>query len=116
MKTNDVHLLKLEATAELAILLTVFNLSAASWWMLLALFLLPDLSILAYFWGTEAGATAYNLTHTYAVAIGTILAFYWISGFLPSPLWLVWPIHIAWDRMLGYGLKSPTSFHKTHLT
>ncbi|HEY2386937.1 MAG TPA: DUF4260 family protein, partial [Candidatus Binatia bacterium] len=28
---------------------------------------------------------------------------------------LIWLAHIGMDRLLGYGLKYPTSFHHTHL-
>lgn len=116
MKTNTVHVLRFEAATEFAIFLILFYFNNASWWHFLALFLLPDLAMLAYFWGNRTGAAAYNLAHNYVVAFGTMIAVYWLSGALPSPLWLVWPAHIAWDRMLGYGLKSPNSFHQTHLT
>jgi len=37
------------------------------------------------------------------------------SHFGLLPYLLIWTAHIAMDRALGYGLKYPTSFKKTHL-
>jgi hypothetical protein len=28
---------------------------------------------------------------------------------------LIWICHVSWDRMIGYGLKYPSSFKFTHL-
>ncbi len=78
-------------------------------------FLLPDLSIAAYLIGPRAGAAAYNAAHSYAIP--AILAI--VGAMLDHPaLMLVgalWTSHLAFDRMLGFGLKYPTSFGDTHL-
>ncbi|BDC53162.1 hypothetical protein F183_A54770 (plasmid) [Bryobacterales bacterium F-183] len=108
MKTNAVHLLRLEAAAELALATFLYQNTGGSWTVFALLFLLPDIAMLGYFAGPRYGAIAYNFAHTFVVpAILAVL--------FPSPLWLIWFAHIAFDRMVGYGLKLPTAFHHTHL-
>jgi hypothetical protein len=79
------------------------------------LFLLPDLLMVGYLFGVGTGAWAYNAGHTYSVSVALWLLAY--LGHLPSltPLALIWAAHIAFDRLLGYGLKYPSAFKDTHL-
>ena len=61
------------------------------------------------------GALVYNLAHTTALpalllATGVLLTLPWALAAS-----LVWLAHIGFDRMLGYGLKSPAGFGVTHL-
>ena len=46
-----------------------------------------------------------------ALGVGGVLA---ESG-TATQLALIWFLHIGADRLLGYGLKYPTSFKDTHL-
>jgi hypothetical protein len=108
--------LRWEAVAELALLLLIYRHAGGSWGWLGALFLLPDLAMLGYLHGPRTGAVAYNLGHSYAVAGAVLLLLWWIQGGAMDLRWLVWPIHIAFDRAVGYGLKSMSSFHETHLS
>ncbi len=80
-----------------------------------ALFLVPDLSMLAYFAGRRIGAVSYNLAHSYILPIALAAAGVVLSrhGLLAPAL--IWIAHIGFDRMLGYGLKYPTAFGHTHL-
>ena len=81
-----------------------------------ALFLAPDLAMLAYFAGPRAGALAYNLAHSAAFALALTLAgFFCRPADLAVTVGLIWIAHIGIDRALGYGLKYPTSFDDTHL-
>jgi hypothetical protein len=91
-----------------------------SWVWFAVLFLAPDLSLLGYLLGPKAGAWLYNLGHTYALALPVL------SGGLAIVLTghhrvvllgvgLIWCAHIGFDRLLGYGLKSPEGFKVTHL-
>jgi hypothetical protein len=79
-----------------------------------ALFLLPDLSMLGYLRSKRIGAIGYNLAHTYSAPALLAAGQWFLSGQL-SPLWLIWAAHIAFDRMLGYGLKESAGFGFTHL-
>ena len=57
----------------------------------------------------------YNLAHTYALALPLALAGFYLGSAVAAALGPIWIAHIDFDRMLGYGLKSPTQFKDTHL-
>ena len=85
------------------------------WWLLVALALAPDLSMLGYLAGTRTGAVSYDALHTYALPVALATAG-WIAGAeLAVQVGLIWIVHIGVDRTLGYGLKYPTDFRDTHL-
>ncbi len=98
----------------MAACLIAYGWLGASWWVSAALFLLPDLSMLAYLRSKRIGAIGYNLAHTYSTP-AVMAAGQWAMSSQLSPLWLVWLAHIAFDRMLGYGLKESAGFGFTHL-
>lgn len=83
-------------------------------WFVPAL-LLPDISMVGYLRGNHVGAIGYNVAHNWFTG-GLVLAAGW---FLAIPaLALAGAIlvaHTGGDRLLGYGLKYPTSFQDTHL-
>jgi hypothetical protein len=91
------------------------------WWMPLALFLVFDLSQLAYLRSPAAGAAWYNAFHTYAwAAVLGIVALVVINVAPVLSTWcgiiaLAWAFHAGIDRALGYGLKLPDAFTHTHL-
>ncbi|MDK8874067.1 MULTISPECIES: DUF4260 domain-containing protein [Paracoccus] len=97
--------------------LAVAALAAPGWgaaiW--LAILLAPDLTMAGYLAGPRIGAALYNLGHLYAPAflltvLGVALG---STGLIAGGgLWLA---HVGFDRMLGYGLKSPSGFRDTHL-
>ena len=80
-------------------------------------FFAPDLSFAAYLAGPRVGAAIYNLVHLYAFGLATVVAaFLWPGAGDPLlTLGLLWLGHAGFDRMLGYGLKSPEGFRITHL-
>jgi hypothetical protein len=99
---------------------TVFSLLAyihlqGPWWLFALLFLVPDLSMLGYLAGPRIGATTYNTVHTSALPLVLIALGVVLGAQTAVLIGVVWYFHIAWDRMLGYGLKLPTSFNDTHL-
>ena len=85
------------------------------WWGALLIFFAPDLSFFAYLLGPRIGAFCYNAVHIYA--FGAVLLV--IGLMMPIPLLAalgaLWLAHSGFDRMLGYGLKSPEGFSFTHL-
>ena len=91
------------------------------WWMVLAAFLVFDLSMLGYVRSTAAGATTYNVVHNYAfpaLAALAALALEPVSepwSTTAGVLACSWAFHVGVDRALGYGLKLPDSFRSTHL-
>lgn len=88
---------------------------AMPWWEAFLIFFAPDLSFMGYFLGPRAGAFCYNTVHIYAFGSALLAA----GLLIPMPLLVVlgalWLGHSGFDRMLGYGLKSPEGFSFTHL-
>lgn len=86
-----------------------------SWWVFLAWFLAPDVSMIGYLVNPRIGAWLYNLAHHQAVALAVLFA-----GILASSA--EWQFagallfgHSAFDRIFGYGLKFSDDFKHTHL-
>ena len=111
-------LLRLEGLLVLAAAVSVYAmLLHGRWWIFAVFFLAPDLVLLGYAVpGRPAFAAAlYNAAHTYVLplllAMGAWKA-HWRTGELSA---LIWTAHIAFDRLLGFGLKYPQSFKETHL-
>jgi hypothetical protein len=109
------RLLHLEGLAVAAGALALYADAGYGWLALALLALAPDLSMIGYLAGTRVGALSYDLVHTYVgpVALG-------VTGVLGGSdtavqVALVWLAHIGVDRLLGYGLKYPSSFKDTHL-
>jgi hypothetical protein len=86
-----------------------------TWWVLVALFLAPDLSLLGFLGGQRLGATLYDAAHTYvfptALAAAGVLAG-WDTG---VQVGLIWIAHLGIDRAIGYGLRYRSGFERTHL-
>jgi hypothetical protein len=108
-------ILRCEGAAALAAAIALCAHAGLSWPWFALLILAPDLSMLAYLIGPKTGAAAYNLVHTYALALPLALAGLWLASPLALTLGLVLIAHIGTDRMLGYGLKYASGFHDTHL-
>jgi hypothetical protein len=108
------RLLRLEGLALLVLSCVLYHRTGLSWWWFAGLFLVPDLSFLAYVFGRGAGTLAYNLTHT---EVGPVLLVLVGLTVLPAalPFALIWGAHVGWDRLVGYGLKYASSFDHTHL-
>jgi hypothetical protein len=106
--------LKLEGLIALAVALWFYSQSPGGWALFAWLFLVPDLSLAAYFAGPRAGAAAYNLVHSYSLPLGLLLLGTAVAHGL-VPLALIWLAHISFDRLLGFGLQYPTGVGETHL-
>ena len=108
-------LLRLEGLAAAAFAAALYAQTGASWWLFVALWLVPDLSMLGYLVSPGFGARIYNAIHSY-VTPGTLAAMAILlksPGLLPYAF--IWIFHIGLDRLLGYGLKYPQGFGWTHL-
>jgi hypothetical protein len=114
MLTHPTHHQRFE---EAILILTLFAYQHlhASWLLFALLFLTPDLFMLGYLVSTRVGAVTYNLAHTLTFPLALLLASYIEHWSLASAIALIWTAHIAFDRLLGYGLKYPTFFKDTHL-
>jgi uncharacterized protein DUF4260 len=108
-------LLRAEGLAVFAAAVGLYFWADYQWWLLLALALAPDLSMIGYVRGPRIGALVYDLVHTYALPV--VLGFAGVLAESPTAtkLALIWLAHIGMDRAIGYGLKYPTDFKDTHL-
>ena len=105
--------------AEGAVLLVAATLAFfrldGGWILYFGLFLVPDISMVAYAAGPRIGALAYNLAHSLILPLVLMGAGFAFATQLAVLAGLVWLAHIGFDRMLGYGLKSPQAFGITHM-
>lgn len=109
------QLLRLEGLAVL-VGAVVLYFDAGYGWLVLVLFLLaPDLSMIGYLGGPALGTLTYDVVHTYVLPVA--LAVFGVVGdsSVALQIALIWLAHIGADRLLGYGLKYPASFHDTHI-
>ena len=99
-------LLKLEELTEMLLALLVFTRLLYAWWMLLALFPLPALSMVGYWAGPRAGAFCYNLAHHKALALLVGVGGWWLGQPLLLLAGTVLLLHSAFDWLLGTALSS----------
>ena len=84
--------------------------------LLFALLLfVPDVAMIGYLRDVRTGSTIYNLGHTLAFSLSLVAIGAAAASVLVVQLGLIWTAHIALDRLLGYGLKYPTTFKDTHM-
>jgi hypothetical protein len=107
--------LRLEGLALSAISAVLYARTGSSWWLFVALWLVPDLSMLGYLASPCWGARCYNAIHTTVTPITLALAALLLHAAGPLPYALIWLNHIGVDRLLGFGLKYPAGFGWTHL-
>jgi Domain of unknown function (DUF4260) len=107
--------LRLEGAAVFAAAAALYAHAGLSWPLFAALILAPDLAMLGYLLGPRLGAGAYNVAHTYALALPLALAGVFMGRPAVLAVGLIWVAHIGFDRALGYGLKYPSGFGDTHL-
>jgi hypothetical protein len=108
-------LLRAEGVAVAVAAIALYFHAGYPWWLLVALALVPDLSMVGYLAGSSVGAAAYDTAHTYSfpVVLGTVGLI--VDAETAVQVGLIWLVHIGVDRAVGYGLKYPTGFKDTHL-
>jgi len=108
-------LLRLEGLVAAVASALMYAHTGASWGLFAALWLAPDLSMLAYLKRPCLGARYYNAAHTYLLPGVLGLLGFLLHANLLLPIALIWVNHIGVDRVLGYGLKYSDGFGFTHL-
>ena len=108
-------LLRAEGLAVAVAAIALYFHAGYPWWLLLALVLAPDLSMVGYLAGPTVGAITYDAAHTYVLPIVLVTAGVIGDAEIATQLGLIWFTHIGVDRAVGYGLKYPTRFEDTHL-
>jgi len=112
---------QVENAALAAIAVYLYSSLDLSWWLFAALILAPDLSALGYARSAELGARTYNAAHIWLwpALLGALGFILFRNDPASAPvvlgIALIWAVHIGVDRALGYGLKFPGSFDRTHL-
>jgi Domain of unknown function (DUF4260) len=114
MLTRPTTLLRIEEATLLTLTLYAYQHLHSSWLLFAILFLTPDLFMLGYLLNERIGAGLYNLAHTLTLPLTLLIISYISHQHLAIELALIWTAHIAFDRLLGYGLKYPTFFKDTH--
>jgi hypothetical protein len=108
-------LLRAEGVAVAVAVIALYVHADYPWWLLVALALAPDLSMVGYLAGPIIGAAAYDAAHTYVLPIVLAAVGVIADADIAIQLGLIWFTHIGVDRAIGYGLKYPTGFKDTHL-
>jgi hypothetical protein len=108
-------LLKIEEFGLFSLSMFLFAQLDFSWWWYILLFFAPDASMVGYAWGPGTGAIVYNFVHHKALAVGLYILGSLIGMQVLELAGLILLGHSSLDRVLGYGLKYPDSFHTTHL-
>jgi hypothetical protein len=108
-------LLRLEGLTLFLGMTLLYTVWGGAWWVYLLLFLVPDLSMVAYLAGPKVGAIVYNAAHSYMAPMTLMVTGFGMASPLTLSIAMIWLAHIGFDRALGYGLKYATGFGYTHL-
>jgi len=108
-------LLRLEGLTLFAGMTLLYAVWGGSWWIYLILFLLPDLSFVAYLADPRTGAIVYNAAHCYMAPMALMVVGFGTASPLLLSIAMIWLAHIGVDRALGYGLQYQAGFGFTHL-
>jgi hypothetical protein len=108
-------LLRVEGLVILVLSIYGYEALGGRWLWYLVLFLAPDLSMAGYVANPRIGSIAYNIVHTYSVAIIALGVGWALRLPLLMLAGLILAGHIGLDRALGYGLKYPAGFKDTHI-
>jgi len=115
MFTRPALLLRIEEAFLLAASVVVYSRMHSSWVLFAVLFLAPDLFMLGYLVNPRVGAVSYNVGHTQFVPLVLFAVAFATGRAVLSAIAIIWFAHIAFDRLLGYGLKYPAHFKDTHI-
>ena len=107
--------LALEELAMLMLGIFVFSQLDFDWWWFLVLFLTPDFGMLGYLFNTKIGAFTYNLFHHRGLAILIWILGFYLQNEVFQLIGVILFSYVAFDRILGYGLKYEKGFKFTHL-
>jgi hypothetical protein len=107
--------LRAEGLAVFAAGLAGFLVLGLPWWAFLVLLIVPDVSMVGYARGPRVGAIVYNVAHDLAAGVAVAGVGLAIGSVPVAAAGAILVAHSGMDRMMGYGLKLPTSFKDTHL-
>lgn len=93
----------------------LFRETEFTWWWFPALILVPDIGMIGYLAGSKIGALTYNVFHHKGIAILILCLGWYMSDQWLTLAGIILFGHSSLDRIFGYGLKYPDSFHHTHM-
>jgi Domain of unknown function (DUF4260) len=108
-------ILRSEAMAALAAGIVIWMANDGSLLWLVPVLLLPDVSAVGYLVNPRVGAVTYNIVHNWTIAAVALGLGWWLHSRFLVLTGAVLLAHVGLDRVLGYGLKLPSSFQDTHL-
>jgi hypothetical protein len=107
--------LRLEGLAAFLAGLAIYGANGGPWLLVIPFLLVPDVSMLGYLRDPRLGAFTYNLIHNWAIGLAVLGLGVWSGLGWVVLVGAILVAHVGMDRVAGYGLKLPTSFHDTHL-
>jgi hypothetical protein len=107
--------LRAEGLAAFAAGLAGFLFLGLPWWAFVLLLMVPDVSMVGYRRGPRVGAIFYNVGHDLVTGVAIAGAGLAIGLVPVTAAGAVLVAHSGLDRMVGFGLKFPSSFKDTHL-
>jgi hypothetical protein len=107
--------LRAEGVASFAAGLAGFLFLGLPWWAFALLLIVPDVSMVGYLRGPRVGAILYNVVHNLATGVAVAGIGLAIGSVPLAAAGAILVAHSGMDRIAGYGLKFPDSFHATHL-
>ena len=108
-------LLRLEGGAALVLAVAIYFAHGGSPWLLVPLVLAVDISMAGYAANPRLGALTYNALHSWVPGVVVLGVGMWLANPVATIAGAILAAHVGMDRLLGYGLKYPTSFADTHL-
>jgi len=115
LPNNPVIHRRIEGLAIFLAALYLYHQSGHSWLLFALCFFLPDAGAIGYLKSARLGGMMYNLTHWFLWPV--ILGLVWmkIGNDTVQAIAIIGAAHIAFDRMLGWGLKTEESFYHTDM-
>jgi hypothetical protein len=107
--------LRAEGVATFVTGLAGFLFLGLPWWAFALLLITPDVSMVGYLRGPRVGAILYNVAHDLATGVAIVGLGLAIGSVPMTAAGAILVAHSGMDRMMGYGLKLPSSFKDTHL-
>lgn len=107
-------ILRLEGLAIFLFSLMAYEFMGFPWGFFVLVFLVPDLSFLAYFHSARVGAIVYNIMHSYILPLMLFAYGFFVSSSEVDRVAIIWIAHIGFDRAFGFGLKYSRGFRYTH--
>jgi hypothetical protein len=83
-------LLRLEGLTLFAGMVLLYDVWGGSWWVFAALFLVPDLSFIAYLSDPRTGAVVYNAAHSYMAPVALLTTGFAIGEPLVLSIDMIW--------------------------